>query len=524
MSRFPLPFDAARLRRSLRARPALLRSAYRSAATWLAGRRPPLPLTAGAILLLLLVPLVALQRWPRSPAEGLEKLLRTSSLLQSFPGTPDRPVPQLWQERLPGLLAQGLWRQQRRSWWQFWGIHSDVPPYLALPATGPLSGPPASLPPNAMRVDDLVVIAPDPLSLRLLRDRLLPQQRRSRGLQGRCVERLRRGQAVFWNPAALGVILESVAPLLQDFQEGCLALDLDPLGLRWQGEAASVEGMLLPLPSTTPLVDVPLQPPLPANLLLEVEGDSLGRLLKGLLSRQLIREPLASRYGLDRPRLELLRSSPFRLRLLPLKQGPFQASLELQVKVGRRRDAWKALLTQLAASLRREGLLDPAERSAQPKTPPNAPPRTQPENQHPSSQPAAPQAPPAASQTPTARSAAAPLQRNDGSRADWSREDGVVVGGWRWVQSVEGQEEVLFFLGPPPPLALPIGTATLPPGREEIRLRARPAALAALGLLPLQMPQLVQRSEQLWMEAAPLPGLGPGQPVSRLTGRLQVPR
>jgi hypothetical protein len=296
---------------------------------------------------------------------------------------------------------------------------------------------------------------------------------------------------VFWNPAALGVILESVAPLLQDFQEGCLALELDPLGLRWQGEAASVEGMLLPLPPASPLADVPLQPPLPADLLLEVEGDSLGRLLKGLLSRQLIREPLASRYGLDRPRLELLRSSPFRLRLLPLKQGPFQASLELQVKVGRRREPWKALLTQLAASLRREGLLDPAERAAQP---------------------------------PAAAPGAGPMRRNGVNRADWSREDGVVVGGWRWVQSVDGQEEVLFYLGPPPVLALPIGSATLPPGREEIRLRARPAALAGLGLLPLPMPQLVQRSEQLWIEAAPLPELRPGQPVSRLTGRLQVPR
>ena len=108
--------------------------------------------------------------------------------------------------------------------------------------------------------------------------------------------------------------------------------------------------------------------------------------------------------------------------------------------------------------------------------------------------------------------------------ADWSREDGVVVGGWRWVQALDGQVEVLFFLGPPPAVALPIGKATLPPGRDELRLRSRPAALAGLGLLPPLTPQLVQRSEQLWMEAAPLQGVGAGQPISRLTGRLQVPR
>jgi|688.fasta_scaffold00025_49 hypothetical protein len=514
MSRFTLPFDAARLRRNLRVRmPA-------APPVWLPKRCPPLPLTGGAILLLLVLPLLALQRWPRPQAEGLEKLLRGASLLQSFPANPERPVPQLWQERLPGSLAQRQWRQQRRFWWQFWGVHTDMAPYLALPATGPLSGPPASLPPHAMRVDDLVVIAPDALSLRLLRDRLLPQQRRSRGLQGRCVERLRREQAVFWNPGALGVIVESVAPLLQNFQEGCLALALDPLGLRWQGEAASVEGVLLPIPPITPQVDVPLQPPLPANLLLEVEGDSLGRLLRGLLSRQLIREPLASRYGLDSQKLELLRAAPFRLRLLPQSQGPFQASLELQVKVGSRSEAWQALLAQLGRSLRREGLLDSAERPAAPQQAPEPQASEQEKAEQEKAEQQRGAAPPNGSKDrlPVAR-------RKDGVReADWSREDGLVVGGWRWVQSVDGQVEVVFFLGPPPALVLPIGQATLAPTRNELRLRARPAALAALGLLPPQMPQLVQRSEQLWMESLPLPGVGPGQPISRLTGRLQVRR
>ncbi len=514
MSRFTLPIDLASLRRSLPGRLARLLRPRLSFPKpplpawpgelpgWFPTRRPPLPLTGTAIVVLLLLPLLALQRWPRSEAEGLERLLRGATLLQSFPAAPDRPVPQLWQERLPGPMAQRLWRQQRRSWWQFWGIHTDAPPYLALPAIGPLSGPMASLPPHAMRVDDLVVIAADPLSLRLLSDRLLPQQRRSRGLQGRCAERLRREQAVFWNPAALGVIVDSVAPLLQDFQEGCLALDLDPLGLRWQGEAASVEGVLLSIPLIPPLADVPLQPPLPANLLLEIEGDSLGRLFKGLLSRQLIREPLTSRYGLNGKRIELLRPTPFRLRLLPQSQGAFQASLELQVKVGPRRQDWQALLEALATSLRREGLRDPAERPL----------------------PSVPTAQPAQEPAQPAQPAQPAKARNSVRVADWSREDGAVVGGWRWLQSPDGQEEVLFFLGPPPALALPIGAATLPPGRDELRLRARPAAMAGLGLLPPLTPQLVQRSEQFWMEAAPMPGIGPGQPISRLTGRLQVRR
>ncbi|MEB3255210.1 MAG: hypothetical protein VKJ05_02355 [Synechococcaceae cyanobacterium] len=454
--------------------------------------RPPLPLTAAAISLLVALPLLALWRLPRPQAEGLEKLLSAASLLQSFDPSPDRPVPALWQERLGTPLATALWRRQSRTWWQFWGIHSDVPPYLALPAVGPLSGPPASLPPHSLRVDDVVVLAPDALSRRLLQDRLLPRQRRSQGLQGRCAERLRREQAVFWDPGALGVILGPLAPLLQEFQEGCLVLELDPLGLRWQGEAASVEGVLLPLPSRAPLSDVPLQPPLPADRLLELEGDALAPLLRGLLSRQLIREPLSRTYRLDARRQELLRQAPFRLRLRPLPQGPFQAALELQLELGSERQAWQALLRDLATSLRAQQLRGVAPAPAAP-LPAAAP--------------------------------AAPLPPGDPLRAiDWQRQDGQLVGGWRWLQAPDGRAQVLFFLGPPPVAPRPMGEETLRPAAGELRLRARPAALEAVGLLPPDLPPLLRRSEQLWVEAVPPPGVSASQPLSRLTGRLQVRR
>ncbi len=438
--------------------------------------RPPLPLTATTILLLLALPLAALWRWPRPEAEGLEKLLSAATLLQSFPPAPGRPVPPLWQERLPGPLAPTLWRNQRRLWWQFWGIHSDVPPYLALLATGPLAGTAASLPPNALRVDDLVVVAPDALSLRLLQDRLLPRQRRSLGLQGRCAERLRREQAVFWDPSALAVIVGPLAPLLQEFQEGCLVLAVDPLGLRWQGEAASVEGLLLPLPLAAASGEVPLQPPLPPDRLLEIEGDSMAPLLRGLLSRQLIRDPLSSVYDLDPVRLDLLRRSPFRLRLRPLVQGPFQAGLELELELGSERQAWKSLLTDLARSLRLQKLRE------------------------------------------------APSRKDPVQAVDWLREDGTVVGGWRWLAGADGQARVLFFLGSPPPSSLSMGSETVRPGRQELRMRARPSALEALGLLPPLLPGVVRQAEQLWIEATPPPGARSQQPVSQLTGRLQVHR
>jgi len=449
--------------------------------------RPPLPLTAATILLLLGLPLVALLLLPRPQAQGLEKLLSAASLVQSFPPSPDRPVPALWQERLGGRLATSLWGVQNRTWWQFWGVHSDVPPYLALPASGALSGPPASLPANALRVDDVVVLAPDALSLRLLQDRLLPQQRRSRGLQGRCAALLRRDQAVFWDPGALAVMVGPLAPLLQEFQEGCLRLELDPLGLRWQGEAAAVEGVLLPLPQRAPLADVALQPPLPADRLLELEGDSLAPLLRGLLSRQLIREPLTRTYGLDGRRLELLRRAPFRLRLRPQPQGPFQAALELQLELGGERPSWQGFLRDLARSLGRQGFQGQAPAAAGP-------------------------------------SAKAPPPGDPLRAIDWRRADGTVVGGWRWLQAADGRPQLLFFLGPPPPQTAPMGEETLRPGRGELRLRARPTALEAVGLLPPLLPPLLRRSEQLWVEASPPPGLDPSLPLSRLTGRLQVRR
>jgi hypothetical protein len=107
---------------------------------------------------------------------------------------------------------------------------------------------------------------------------------------------------------------------------------------------------------------------------------------------------------------------------------------------------------------------------------------------------------------------------------DWQREDGQLVGGWRWLQAADGRSQVLFFLGPPPPSPMPMGEETLRPEAGELRLRARPSALEAVGLLPPQLPPLLRRSEQLWIEAVPPPGMAPSEPLSRLTGRLQVPR
>jgi hypothetical protein len=267
--------------------------------------------------------------------------------------------------------------------------------------------------------------------------------------------------------------------------------------------------------------------PLPDDQLLEIRGGSLDPLLQGLLARQLIRDPLARRYGITADRLTLLREAPFRLRLRPRTSGPYQASLELQLIAPRGRAPWLPVLAGVSKALREQGLKDgsepqapdkgeatsaPATASASGPTPGMAPgttPETVPAAKDPVAAPAKP---------------AAPSPPVDG--ATWRREDGVVVGGWRWIPGTGKEAQLLLFLGPVPPTlpAIAQGSGERPPV-GEVLLRVRPRALDALGLLPMEMPALVRRADQLATRARPLPGVqGPSQPISRLTGALQVSR
>lgn len=499
--------------------------------------RPPLPITGVALVLLLVAPLLALVRYPRPRAQGLEQLIEAASLLQSFPATPDRPVPELWRQRLGSGLAQTLWRRQSRSWLQFWGPHADGAPYLALPASALSLTAGAPLPPQALRLGNLLVIAPDPLSRQVLADRLLPQQRLARGLRRRCLDRLERDQAVLWNPTALAVISGPMAPLLQGFQSGCLSLRLDPGGVGWQGEAGTEESVgSSPTAATeTRALNLPdpaaAAAPLPADLLLELQGPALDPLLQGLLSRELIRAPLVRRYGLDAARLELLRRSPFRLRLRPRSQGAFQASLELQISLQGDRRRWGAVLERIATSLSGESYRDlgvalPAGADRQSGTSgASRPGGDNPSAGSPSGSnrggteplPSAP-SPSGSGSRPASQPVTAATSASVG--ATWSREDGVVVGGWRWIgPAAPGRQELLLFLGPVPSLPLPLRPGGM---GEGLVLRSRPRTLDGLGLLPPDMPALVRRSEQLWMQGGAPSGGGAG--VTPLAGGLRMGR
>ena len=431
-------------------------------------RSLPLRWSAALTALLIVLPAGVLLRWPRPRAEGLERLLSQSALLQSFPAAPQRPVPALWTQRLGAPLARRVWSRQNRVWWQFWGRDGDGGAFLAFPAQDLPTGQPA----HALRVDDLMVVAPDPLSQRLLQDQLKLAQRQRRGLEQRCLQRLQQEQAVFWSPLGLGVMAGPMAPLLQRFQEGCLSLRLQGTSLQLSGEASAAGGFLAdPGPTATAALPAPLA----KDLLLEWRGPALEGLLQGLLNRQLIRDPLAARYGLGEGQLALVRRAPFVLQLRSLAQGPFQAGLSLQVGVTGDRRPWNRLLDGLKAPLEAQGL------EASP-----------------------------------GGSTALPALR-------WRREDGQVVGGWRWVLPRAAAPQLQLYLGPEPSTS----AAALPPleaGGRESQLRVRPAALAAAGLLPPELPLLVRQASQLSLVAS---SSAPGKrvlasPLSQLTGRLQV--
>jgi hypothetical protein len=77
------------------------------------------------------------------------------------------------------------------------------------------------------------------------------------------------------------------------------------------------------------------------------------------------------------------------------------------------------------------------------------------------------------------------------------------------------------FLGPePPPFRSPFADAAAWQALPALRLQARPQALAAVSLLPSQLPMPLQQASSLEL-LADRPGVGDGG-ISRLVGRLAL--
>lgn len=419
----------------------------------------PLPITGLSIAVLLAIPAALLVAFPRRSATGLERLIPSAALLQSFPAQPLAEPPGLWRQRLGPALAARLWPQQRRLWWQFWGAHGDAAGAFLVFAAPHQSQP---LPPLALRVDDLVVVAPNPLARQLLQQELRVRRRSPRGLALRCTQELKEREAVHWNASALSQMLGPLAPLAQGQQQGCLVLSAQGRGLFWHGETEASDGVVAPPP---PSLALPAAQPLAAGALLELRGRRLDLLLQGLLSSPVLRQSLARSYGLSSDVLKVLQPSVFLLRLREVPRGPFLAALDLQLEVTRAgRPSLERWLDQLSRTLTDQGL-----------------------------------------------DSNRPLP----ALTAWNREDGTVVGGWRWSPR---REQLLLFLGPVPSrLATPA-----PISAGDWQLRLRPAAMASIGLMPAGVPVVVRRAVQLELLGKPV-GLRPGERQSALAGRLQLP-
>ena len=409
----------------------------------------PLRVTALTSAVLLVVPAALVLLVPRRVASGLDRLMPDAALLQSFAARPSQPPPALWQQRLGPDAAQRHWRAQRRLWWQFWGPHGDAGAYLVFSAR-----PSDPLPADGLRVDDLIVVAPSPLARQLLQEQLKLRRRPPKGLDLRCSQALLQQEAVHWNPVALAQMLGPLAPLAMTLQQGCLSLRSDNAALLWQGEAEASPDAHGAAPDRLAVPSLPLSPTSAQPL--ELRGQRLDLLLRGLLSTALLRTALAERYGLGAEQLRRLQSAPFSLRLQAQAKGPYRAGLQLLVRLPGERKLWERWLIDLSTALEQQGLS-----------------RLQPQ--------------PALSL--------------------WNREDGAVVGGWRWLAS----DQLLLFLGPSP-----VQAPTLqPPAAADWQLLVQPRQLEALQLLPPGLPLVVKRASQLVLQ-------GRGSGSTALVGRLEL--
>lgn len=440
-----------------------------------------MPGSSGSITLLLTVGALVVISHPRPRAIGLARVLLASDLLQSFPIEGHRPVPELWKQRL-GLEAPGLWSRSSGAWWQMWSGHDDAGAALVIPAAT-FQG--TQRPAQALTVDDLVVISPGPLAASELATLLSPKQRQLQGLEQRCLARLQNGQAVYWSGQGLAGIFGSLTPLLQHWQQGCLSLELSADRLLWNGEAAAVPGLQAAAPPA--LAADPKRKTLPPGTQLVLGGARLDLLLGGMLRRSLVRDSLQQTYGLDPDTLSAMAASPFALSLRSLPEGPFRLGLALEVNPGGRRQLWERGLRQLEQGIRTQGLRAMA--------------------------------------TSTATAASGQQER---SSLNWKRNDGTIVGGWRWhgagQSADEGQRSrLVLFLGPPPPSAS-IAAAPeigLPQsGRMEVVMH--PHQLAAVEAMPVSLPPILTSAMSLQMSSAGQGSGGQAGTISPLRGELRL--
>lgn len=499
--------------------------------------------TGLTVALLLAWPSWLLGRTPRLHAAGLERLAASAALLQSFRtgGLPTPPA--LWSERLGPGLAQQLWVRHSGLWWQFWGGHGDGAEFLVLPAEAFAGITPLPLPPRALPVDDLVVLAADPLNRQWLQDQLRLKFAPPQGQQRQCINQLKSSESVYWSGPTLGEFLGPLTPLFLPFQQGCFTFAGEGKALGWQGHASPLGPSPAGPQAAAPLLEPPARQD--ADALLLLKGGQLAPLVDGLLASRLVREPLQKSYGLGPAQLGLLRQAPFELRLRSQAKGPYQASLVLHLALGANASDWRALLAGLRQGLLAQGL-EEKDVSAQWQRQGMGQPFSNSTWQRDEGSSAGDSlaAGTAATSTATPNTAATSnAPRSTAPRSTGPRSTGprsTVVGGWRWLNRPPGPSqgaggpaqprELLLFLGPEPK---PDGARALQGAAWDtglgragtLSLWAQPQALDLLGLWPPGVPAVLKRSRSLRIGARTLAagGWSSGSGASQLSGRLELP-
>lgn len=397
--------------------------------------RRPLSLVATALPLAIGTWLI--RTTPADPAGSLQPLLPSVGLLQTFPPPGrDESLPPLWVERLPRALTERLQRRASFPWAQAWSSHSGTPPFLILrnlPGRFPLR--------YSFRRGPYTIVAADPLSLQTLQADL--RRPLAVGHRRRCPLVDGPAPALFWSGDALASLGGPLAPLLQPWQEGCLALEGTggpERRLRWQGRVTSqppLTGAPEGRDAPSPLITATGSP-----TLLTLEGSSLEPLLGGLLRPGPLLSELRHRHGLSAPLERHLLASPFRLILRPNGvDAPYRVTLLLALPTRPGAPPQTRTLAPLLAALGRD-LPDDLRL----------------------------------------------LKEGDSSRVvDGANQ---VRGGW-----LQNDRGVVFSLGGPPdgtPLAA--GPVTLTRG---LSLMASPVDLEGLQLLPQGLPETLRRSPRL---------------------------
>ena len=122
------------------------------------------------------------------------------------------------------------------------------------------------------------------------------------------------------------------------------------------------------------------------------------------------------------------------------------------------------------------------------------------------------------------------------SSRSWTRADGTVVGGWRWLVSPprsrsrqQPQPTLLLYVGPPPASgagdkAAETGPWTQGGNPSQLQVLMRPSELASVALLPTSLPPLLQGAPWLELVAGSQGNGDRLDAISPLWGELRLAR